>query len=61
MRNVKQFNVRFQCLFISIIGAVRAVQQDPAFKAFTVDVAEMALVGREELGRKGAAGAAEWF
>lgn len=56
---MKKFDVRFQSLFVTIVSAVGAVEQDVVLKVLAVDIAEVTLVCREVLGRKEAARAAE--
>lgn len=51
--------MRLQGLLVPIVGAVGAVKQDAALEVLAVDIAEVALVRREELGREGAAGTTE--
>lgn len=42
--------MRFQSLFVAIVSAVGAVEQDVVLKVLAVDVAEVALVCGEVLG-----------
>lgn len=48
--HVEKFNVCFQSLFVAIVSAVGAVEQNVVFKVLAVYIAEMAFVRREVLG-----------
>jgi len=47
---MKQSNVCLQSLFVPIVSAIGAVQENVVFKVLTVHITKVTLVGREKLG-----------
>lgn len=46
--SMKYFNVCFQSLFVGIEGTVGAIEENPIFEVFAMDIPEVTFVGREE-------------
>lgn len=47
--SMKYFNVRFQSLFVCIESTVGAIEKNPVFEVFAMNIPEMTFVSRKEL------------